>query len=221
MCTSESCIVDQARFNTKINILYMLDAFFADEYRSQVAEVSVYHALVLRDLPVLVDMVVPKDSWEAVLNYGSARQILCSWRMRNVLNPEMLTTLLETMEQRSSEYAVADSVRERVQKGDLTVEHISRGDILRRIEEDRERHKQLREESWKLPPMTYMRDLAPENPVPASIETTTGQNTQNAPDAITLEFEQTWETTSDLNDDDMDVIREEISHWWGAEAVKQ
>lgn len=202
-------------------MLYMLDTFFADEYRSHTAEVSVYHALVVRDLPVLVDMVVPRDSWEAVLNYGSARQILCSWRTRNVLNPEMLTTLLDTMEQRSSEYAVADSVRERVQKGDLTVEHISRGDILRRIEEDRERHKQLREESWKLPPMTYMRDLAPENPVPASIESTTKQNTQNVPDAITLEFEQTWETTSDLNDDDTHVIREEISHWWGAEAMKQ
>ncbi|WFD36782.1 glycerol kinase, partial [Malassezia cuniculi] len=99
----------------------------------------------------------------------------------------------------------------------LSVDHIPRSDILRRIEEDRERHKQLREESWKLPPMTYMADLVSENPVPAGIRSEAGKDTYCTPDAVTLEFEQTWETTSDLNDDDVEVIREETALWWGAD----
>lgn len=208
-------MADQAQFRTKINILYMLDAFFADEFQSHVAEVAIYRALIVRDLPALVDMVVPQDNWEAVLNYGSARQILQAWRTRHVLDPDMLSSLLSLIESR------ALTVRERVRQGDLAAAEIPRSDILRRIEEDRERHKQLREESWKLPPMTYMRDLALENPIPAGIVLGPRQDTYKIPDAIALEFEQTWETTSDLNDDDLEVIREEVSNWWGENAVKR
>ena len=193
----------------------MLDAFFADEFQSHVAEVAIYRALIVRDLPALVDMVVPQDNWEAVLNYGSARQILQAWRTRHVLDPDMLSSLLSLIESR------ALTVRERVRQGDLAAAEIPRSDILRRIEEDRERHKQLREESWKLPPMTYMRDLALENPIPAGIVLGPRQDTYKIPDAIALEFEQTWETTSDLNDDDLEVIREEVSNWWGENAVKR
>lgn len=196
-------------------MLYMLDAFFADEFQSQVAEVSVYRALVVRDLSRLVDIVVPQDSWEAVLNHGSAKQILLAWRTRHVLDPEMLSSLLATMECRAA------AVRESVRQGKLSAAHISRSNILRRIEEDRERHKQLREESWKLPPMTYMRDLALENPVPAGIEPGPGHDTYKTPDAVALEFEQTWETTSDLNDDDLEAMREEVSIWWGERAFEQ
>ena len=208
-------MADQAQFRTKINILYMLDAFFADEFQSHVAEVAIYRALIVRDLPALVNMVVPQDNWEAVLNYGSARQILQAWRTRHVLDPDMLSSLLSLIESR------ALTVRERVRQGDLAAAEIPRSDILRRIEEDRERHKQLREESWKLPPMTYMRDLALENPIPAGIVLGPRQDTYKIPDAIALEFEQTWETTSDLNDDDLEVIREEVSNWWGENAVKR
>ena len=66
-----------------------------------------------------------------------------------------------------------------------------------------------------------MRDLALENPIPAGIVLGPRQDTYKIPDAIALEFEQTWETTSDLNDDDLEVIREEVSNWWGENAVKR
>lgn len=61
---------------------------------------------------------------------------------------------------------------------------ISKEDILRRIEEDRERHKRLRESLWVVP----RQDLD-------------------------FEFNQAWEETSDLGSDDFEVIREEMALW--------
>jgi CTD kinase subunit gamma len=59
---------------------------------------------------------------------------------------------------------------------------ISREDILRRIEEDRERHKRLRESLWVVP----------------------------AGDPQ-LEFDDAWERTSDLNEDDEAIMRDEAA----------
>lgn len=36
-------------------------------------------------------------------------------------------------------------------------------------------------------------------------------------DAVSLEFEQLWDTTSDLNEDDLDYMREESAHGWGTD----
>lgn len=32
---------------------------------------------------------------------------------------------------------------------------------------------------------------------------------------ISLEFEQLWESTSDINEDDWRKNEEDMSHWWG------
>ena len=44
-------------------------------------------------------------------------------------------------------------------------------------------------------------------------------NETHTPDAVELEFRQLWDTTSDMNDDDVDDIREELEHWWGWRAI--
>lgn len=59
---------------------------------------------------------------------------------------------------------------------------ISKEAILRRIEEDRERHKRLRESLWVIPR-----------------------------DDSDHEFNQAWEETSDLCSDDFEVMREEMA----------
>lgn len=59
---------------------------------------------------------------------------------------------------------------------------ISKEDILRRIEEDRERHKKLRESIWVVPS-----------------------------DPKDWEFKEAWEQTSDLCQDDFDMIREDLA----------
>jgi len=55
-------------------MLFMLDAFLADDFQNN-ADVAVYRALAMRDLEALVDMVVPTNSWDAVINVGSTRQV--------------------------------------------------------------------------------------------------------------------------------------------------
>lgn len=38
----------------------------------------------------------------------------------------------------------------------------------------------------------------------------------SAPDAVSLEFNETWESTSDLNEDDLEAIREDNARGWSA-----
>lgn len=44
----------------------------------------------------------------------------------------------------------------------------------------------------------------------------TSSEPANTNNAISLEFEQHWECTSDINEDDMDCIKEDMAHWWGS-----
>lgn len=53
----------------------MLDAFLADDFQTSPAEVAVYRTLAVRDLPAIVDLVVPEGSWDAVINGGSTKQV--------------------------------------------------------------------------------------------------------------------------------------------------
>lgn len=78
-------------------------------------------------------------------------------------------------------------------------------------------HKRLRENSWKLPPMSYLHAFdPPRSRSQGNVDVPTATLAPSAPvDAVALEFDQHWETTSDLNEDDLDYMREETVHWWG------
>lgn len=84
---------------------------------------------------------------------------------------------------------------------------LSRHDIFKRIEEDRERHKRLRERRWVQPishnPSTYL------PPQLASFMPLTDDGDGQEELTIDIEFENEWETTSDWNEDDDDAAREE------------
>ena len=45
-----------------------------------------------------------------------------------------------------------------------------------------------------------------------SIDSNSVQSTMGV---ISLEFEQLWESTSDINEDDWRKNEEDMSHWWG------
>lgn len=138
-CVMTECA--KAPSNTRINVLFMLDSFLADDFETSPAEVAVYRTLAVRDLPAIIDMVVPPDSWDAVLNITSTRQvcvsltqILASWESKRIFDLSLLTSLMTSVEQRAA------SVRDRAQHGDMgDIARVSRSDVLRRIEEDRER----------------------------------------------------------------------------------
>jgi CTD kinase subunit gamma len=84
---------------------------------------------------------------------------------------------------------------------------LSRNDIFKRIEEDRERHKRLRERRWVQPvahnPSTYL------PPQLASLMPLTDDGDGEEELTIDIEFENEWETTSDWNEDDDDAVRDE------------
>jgi CTD kinase subunit gamma len=83
----------------------------------------------------------------------------------------------------------------------------SRSDIFKRIEEDRERHKRLRERRWVQPiahnPSIY------HPPQLASFMPLTDDGDGEQELTVDIEFENEWETTSDWNEDDDDAAREE------------
>lgn len=72
-CVMTEC--SKAPSSMRINVLFMLDAFLADDFETSPEEVAVYRKLAVRDLPGIIDMVVPPDSWDAVLNLTSTRQV--------------------------------------------------------------------------------------------------------------------------------------------------
>lgn len=69
-------------------------------------------------------------------------QILSSWLSKHVFDASLLRSLLDTVDHRAEEYVVLGntSLRERTKPdADADIAHVSRADILRRMEEDRER----------------------------------------------------------------------------------
>ncbi|KAG8829881.1 hypothetical protein FRC17_005841 [Serendipita sp. 399] len=120
-------------------------------------------------------------------------------------------------------------------------ERISRNEIMKRIEEDRERHKLLRERRWvqriersdslqaslatflpnSLPPTASSKSVPPTpsdametddtTPVQSRIQGHTSNDRANPQLAIDIEFENAWETSSDWNEDDIDAINEEYA----------
>ena len=120
---------------------------------------SVYLRLTKRDLARIIELVVPEGR-DGVLNGPSASQILAAWRTKRLFGAEVIGPMETLIAARTSGSAQgADDA------GGATAERFSRGDILRRIEDDRERvrtrwtpacelteqHKRLRERLWILP----------------------------------------------------------------------
>ena len=135
-------------------------------------------------------------------------QILDNWRNKRVIDPQTVDDVLSTLDTRSAslddpqESPSAQVVRSAPPGGLL-----SRSDIFKRIEEDRERHKRLRERRWVQP---VSRNPAPHLPPQlASFLPFTDDRDGEEELAIDIEFENEWETTSDWNEDDEEAANEE------------
>lgn len=89
---------------------------------------------------------------------------------------------------------------------------LSRDEIVRRIEEDRERHKRLREKRWvqTIPPTSF----PIQNPAYALAVFAEGDRLP-----MDIEFENEWENTSDWNEDDDEIVREEMALCFGTSVV--
>ena len=80
-------------------------------------------------------------------------------------------------------------------------------EIFKRIEEDRERHKRLRERRWVQPVSHNPHSHLP--PQLASFLPLTDDGDGEEELTLDIEFENDWETTSDWNEDDDEAAQEE------------
>ncbi|EIW66005.1 hypothetical protein TREMEDRAFT_45988 [Tremella mesenterica DSM 1558] len=179
-CVMEEC--SKASLNTRINILYLLDSLF-DACLSIGPPDAPYLKHVSEDLSRVVENVVPATR-EGILNLKAAKQILESWRLRRILDPNIIDASLEKLEKHRF-VEIEEKKRSHEQA-------FSKNDILRRMEEDRERHKRLRERIWILP-------------IPPLLEE---KDRTKGMDPLNVEFDQLWENVSDLDEDDLEKMKE-------------
>ncbi|GJN92259.1 hypothetical protein Rhopal_005289-T1 [Rhodotorula paludigena] len=165
------CYLDEvaaANLNSRVNLLYLLDALLDKEgpraaHNAPTSTKGVhtsYRELVERDLANVVRLVVP-DSREGVLNWMATSQVLRSWKTRRLLDADILDQVSTELEDRKAALH-ADS------SDSSTFANFSRNDILRRIEDDRERHKRLKERLWVLPVPSTLFSLPLAASLPAS-----------------------------------------------------
>ncbi|GAA5980917.1 hypothetical protein JCM10908_003918 [Rhodotorula pacifica] len=150
------CFLDEigaVSLNGRVNLLYLLDALLDKEgpklvtrgVAGSVVGQGSYRALAERDLGKVVASVVP-ETREGVLNWMSTHQLLRSWRQRRLLDVTTLDHAIAELEERKNTLHSAASTSTA-----SSLESFSRNDILRRIEDDRERQKRLKERLWVLP----------------------------------------------------------------------
>ncbi|RUS15185.1 CTD kinase subunit gamma CTK3-domain-containing protein [Endogone sp. FLAS-F59071] len=160
-----SCILEElekATINARLNILYVLDSLCIASQKSHFAG---YVDLVRRDLQKVIIAVVPNDAKGSV-NLASTKKVLANWKQKGIFptsDIEQAERPLTTREIKSQE---------------SSNDGFSKNDILKRMDEDRERHKRLREDVWIRP----------------------------ADETGDAEFEQAWSSTADLDDYDYEVM---------------
>lgn len=230
-----------------MNILFLLDFLFTDYSNNfSPALISTFRALARRDLSQLISSVVPPRSWDGIkLNSGVTIQILTSWRLRRLFPMAQISVVLEELEQRQQEMAQLPPEERTLA---TTASTLTKDEVVRRIEEDRERHKRIRERLWVLPPKSFY-DAIPDpsssssassskvqlserpakkvrmstvtaDPPLESSEELDGMNAiaESVVDPLEIQFEDLWENTSDLNEDDIEEWREDQEErWWGSE----
>jgi CTD kinase subunit gamma len=134
-------------------------------------------------------------------------QILESWRSKRVIDPQKVDDVIASLNDRDT---VLDSPTASHHSS-----HLPRNEVFKRIEEDRERHKRLRERRW-VQPVTH--NPSSRNPPQlASFLPLTDSGDGEGELTIDIEFENEWETTSDWNEDDEEAAMEESELCFPAE----
>jgi len=172
---------------------------------------DLYVTFLARDLGSIVENVVPEGR-QGLPNLASTKQILESWRSKRVIDPQRVEDVLSMLNTRQSQSQSqpqtspsrpsASHEKERSEKHNP----LPRTEVFKRIEEDRERHKRLREKRWVQPVSHSL--SAPAAGLASFLPlTTTGDGAGEL--TIDIEFENEWETTSDWNEDDEEACAEE------------
>ncbi|KAF8641439.1 hypothetical protein AX16_009952 [Volvariella volvacea WC 439] len=185
---------------------------------------NLYVQYLSRDISKIVESVVPPGR-EGLPNLISTKQILQNWRTKRVIETSKLDDALSILDSRTSLAQAPDSSAPASSSSNNHAHHhhhrsLERHEVLRRIEEDRERHKRLRERRW-VQPVSYNNPLSSFQPPPlASFLPLTDPDPADGQGEllpIDIEFENEWETTSDWNEDDDEAALEEAELCFPAE----
>ena len=146
-------------------------------------------------------------------------QVLESWRNKRVVDPQKLDEVLTTLDSRrasaalpsaeptspsSSAAPVSTSTSASAQGSSLALDPF---EIKKRMEEDRERHKRLRERRW-VQPVSHNLPVGGVPPL-ASFLPLTDDRDGVGELTLDIEFDNEWETTSDWNEDDDEAVADE------------
>ncbi|KAH9485776.1 CTD kinase subunit gamma [Psilocybe cubensis] len=207
------CIIEETQkgsINSRINILYFLDSLcetclmvksHSKSESSRAASANgLYVELVTRDLNRIIDSIVPEGR-QGLPNLVSTKQILENWRSKRYIDPQKIDDVFSSLDSRPK--IASSSTAESLKRPLSPQQTLSRNEVNKRIEQDRERHKRLRERRWVQP---ISRNPSFQPPQLASFYPLT-DGPEEVP--IDIEFENEWETTSDWNEDDEDAIAEE------------
>lgn len=126
-------------------------------------------------------------------------QILESWRSKRVLDPQKVDEAIAILDGRKASLEEPAEAR--------PSNPLPRQEIFKRIEEDRERHKRLRERRW-VQPVSHNPHSHGVPPL-ASFLPLTDDGDGDEELTLDIEFENDWETTSDWNEDDDEAAQEE------------
>ncbi|KAK3374938.1 CTD kinase subunit gamma CTK3-domain-containing protein [Podospora didyma] len=202
-----SCILEQLErnnMNTRANIMYFIEHFLDMASKDGYDD---YVRMMQRDIFRVVDAVAPDDGSGAA-NVKVARKVLQALQHKNFLVADTVAEIEEVLKGRDTtaqdivmsspvngsggggaEDHLGDMppsqalpLQQQPKKGNAPPK-LDRKQVEQRIEEDRERHKRLREGMWAVPSGDY------------------------------AEADKLWEETSDLGEDDHRQGEEEYQEW--------
>ncbi|KAI1781433.1 CTD kinase subunit gamma CTK3-domain-containing protein [Hypoxylon cercidicola] len=154
-----SCILEQLEkttMNTRANIMYFVEHLLEMASKDRQNE---YVRMMQRDILRVVDAVCPEDGSGAA-NVKVVRRVLQGLKNKSILLEQTVIEIEGCLKERDtsadqgfSSPANGDdnNVRPRSTNGASTANRLDKRQIEQRIEEDRERHKRMRESMWAVP----------------------------------------------------------------------
>lgn len=179
-----SCILEQlerTNMNTRANIMFFIENLCemavkdsAGDGRGIDGSAMGYVRMLQRDILRVVECVVGEEG----ANVRVVRKVLQTLQARGILMAETVSELEAVLKAREGEMSLSGSPGSMMKNGGGSVK-MDKRQIEHRIEEDRERHKRLRESIWAVP----------------------GEAEE--------EMEKLWEEASEIAEDDYVVARED------------
>ncbi|KAI9476735.1 hypothetical protein LPJ78_001778 [Coemansia sp. RSA 989] len=156
----------------RLNVLLVLDGILASSSRSTSTQLALqaWKPLISKDLSSLVHKIAPEAS-AGNSNVLQAHKIVSNWQRKKLFDKAELDKLSRMLAKRVGDVSGSHSIS-------ASESGMRHQDILKRIEEDRERHKRHKEDAW----------IRPANESPKD------------------ELCAYWETVSDFNDADWQEI---------------